>query len=94
MDTANYVQQVGKLINKATKYNTKLNRTDITNIVLIKHINDLLKFAMSKDDITEEQINKLKQYVLCLKKEISLYPEMLIENDCILTETEKHIIQE
>lgn len=94
MDTANYVQQVGKLINKATKYNAKLNRTDITNIVLIKHINDLLKFAMSKDDITEEQINKLKQYVLCLKKEISLYPEMLIENDCILTETEKHIIQE
>ena len=32
--------------------------------------------------------------VCCLKKQINFYPEKDIDNDCILTEVEEHIIQE
>ena len=37
MDIANYVSKVGELVNQSTKYNTKLDRTSITNLVLLLH---------------------------------------------------------
>ena len=42
MDTVNYVNKTGKLINNSTKYNAKLDKVSITNLVLINHLNDIL----------------------------------------------------
>ena len=42
MDTVNYVNKTGKLINNSTKYNAKLDRVSITNLVLVNHLNDIL----------------------------------------------------
>ena len=39
MDTVSYVNKVGKLINQSTKYNAKLDRVSITNIIIIKETN-------------------------------------------------------
>lgn len=38
MDIANYVNKVGKLVNQSTKYNAKLDRVSITNLVLLLHL--------------------------------------------------------
>ena len=92
MDTVNYVNKVGKLVNDSTKYNVKLDRVSIENLVLISHFDELVK------QLTSEQktkvLKKLNNYINCLKKKINFYPEKNIKPDCILTETEKHIIQE
>ena len=37
MDTANYVNKIGKQINDSTKYRAHLDRTSITNLILINH---------------------------------------------------------
>ncbi len=45
MDIANYVNKVGKLVNQSTKYNAKLDRVSITNLVLLLHLDKLAKWA-------------------------------------------------
>ena len=45
MDIANYVNKVGKLVNQSTKYNVKLARVSITNLVLLLHLDKLAKWA-------------------------------------------------
>lgn len=99
MDIANYVSKVGELVNQSTKYNTKLDRTSITNLVLLLHLDKLSNWASTKLDdedfpITQEDVDKIIGYIHCLKKQINFYPEKDIDNDCILTEIEEHIIQE
>lgn len=99
MDIANYVSKVGKLVNQSTKYNAKLDRVSITNLVLLLHLDKLAKWASTKlgdEDfpITQEDVDKIIGYIHCLKKQINFYPEKDIDNDCILTEIEEHIIQE
>ena len=101
MDTVSYVNKIGKLINQSTKYNAKIDRVSITNIVIINHLNDLIKWAETVKDsnafegpITEDDINKLKNYINCLKKQINFYPDKVIDSDCIMTEVEENIIQE
>ena len=99
MDIANYVSKVGELVNQSTKYNTKLDRTSITNLVLLLHLDKLSSRASTKlgdEDfpITQEDVDKIIGYIHCLKKQINFYPEKDIDNDCILTEIEEHIIQE
>lgn len=98
MDTVNYVNEVGKQVNDSTKYNTKLDRTSIENLVLISHFDKLLDQVNADDNLEEEDktkiINKINKYILCLKKEMNFYPEKAIDPDCILTEVEEHIIQE
>lgn len=99
MDIANYVSKVGELVNQSTKYNTKLDRTSITNLVLLLHLDELSSWASTKlgdEDfpITQEDVDKIIGYIHCLKKQINFYPEKDIDNDCILTEIEEHIIQE
>ena len=99
MDIANYVSKVGELVNQSTKYNTKLDRTSITNLVLLLHLDKLSCLASTKlgdEDfpITQEDVDKIIGYIHCLKKQINFYPEKDIDNDCILTEIEEHIVQE
>ena len=99
MDIANYVSKVGELVNQSTKYNTKLDRTSITNLVLLLHLDKLSSWDSTKlgdEDfpITQEDVDKIIGYIHCLKKQINFYPEKDIDNDCILTEIEEHIIQE
>ena len=48
MDIANYVSKVGELVNQSTKYNTKLDRTSITNLVLLLHLDKLSSWASTK----------------------------------------------
>ena len=45
MDIANYVNKVGKLVNQSTKYNAKLDRVSITNLVLLLHLDKLAKWV-------------------------------------------------
>lgn len=98
MDTVNYVNKVGKLVNDSTKYNVKLDRVSIENLVLISHFDELVKQVNADKKLTSEQktkvLKKLNNYINCLKKKINFYHEKNIKPDCILTETEKHIIQE
>lgn len=97
MDIVNYVNKTGKLVNDSTKYIAKLDKTSITNIVLISHFNDLLnwmKTADSEYEITQEDKDMINRFILCMKKEMNFYPEKLIDPDCILTEVSEHIIQE
>lgn len=98
MDIVNYVNKVGKLINNHTKYNAKLDIVSIENLVIVNHFNDLISQINEDVNLTEEQkteaLNKINNYINCLKKEINFYPEKVIEPDCILTEVEEHIIQE
>ncbi|QOR57980.1 hypothetical protein [uncultured phage cr50_1] len=98
MDTVNYVNKVGKLVNDSTKYNVKLDRTSIENVVLISHFGDLVKQISADTKLTEEQktktLKKVNRYINCLKKQMNFYPEKNIASDCILTEVEEHIIQE
>ena len=101
MDHAQYVNKVGKQINDSTKMNIDIDNTSVTNIVLIPHLETIynqLESDLKKNDpdfpITQEDLVKIGGYINCLKKQINFYEVQDIDNDCILTETEKHIIQE
>lgn len=99
MDVANYVNNVGKQVNDFTKYCAMLDRTSITNITLIYHlayIYNRLKgdIESSNVDYTQEDLDKIEQYILNLKKEVRFYETKRIDPDCILTEVDENIIQE
>ena len=101
MDTVNYVNKTGKLINNSTKYNAKLDRVSITNLVLVNHLNDILIWIENHKTnleeyplLTSDNITKINNYIICLKKQINFYPEQYIDQDCILTEVEEFITQE
>ena len=101
MDHAQYVNKVGKQINDSTKMNVDIDNTSVTNIVLIPHFETIynqLESDVKKNDpdfpFTQEDLIKIGGYINCLKKQINFYEVQDIDNDCILTETEKHIIQE
>lgn len=101
MDTVNYVNKTGKLINNSTKYNAKLDRVSITNLVLVNHLNDILIWIGNNKTnleeyplLTSDNITKINNYINYLKKQINFYPEQYIDQDCILTEVEEFITQE
>lgn len=101
MDHAQYVNKVGKQINDSTKMNVDIDNTSVTNIVLIPHLETIynrLESDLKKNDpdfpFTQEDLVKIGEYINCLKKQINFYEVQDIDNDCILTEIEEHIIQE
>lgn len=101
MDHAQYVNKVGKQINDSTKMNVDIDNTSVTNIVLIPHLEVIynqLESDLKKNDpdfpFTQEDLIKIGGYINCLKKQINFYETQDIDNDCILTEIEEHIIQE
>ncbi len=101
MDHAQYVNKVGKQINDSTKTNVDIDNTSVTNIVLIPHLETIynqLESDLKKNDpdfpFTQEDLVKIGGYINCLKKQINFYEIQDIDNDCILTEIEEHIIQE
>lgn len=101
MDHAQYVNKVGKQINDSTKMNVDIDNTSVTNIILIPHLEVIynqLESDLKKNDpdfpFTQEDLIKIGGYINCLKKQINFYEIQDIDNDCILTEIEEHIIQE
>ena len=101
MDHAQYVNKVGKQINDSTKMNIDIDNTSVTNIVLIPHLETIynqLESDLKKNDrdfpFTQEDLIKIGGYINCLKKQINFYEIQDIDNNCILTEIEEHIIQE
>ena len=101
MDHAQYVNKVGKQINDSTKMNVDIDNTSVTNMVLIPHLEGIynqLESDLKKNDpdfpFTQEDLIKIGGYINCLKKQINFYEIQDIDNDCILTEIEEHIIQE
>lgn len=101
MDHAQYVNKVGKQINDSTKMNVDIDNTSVTNIVLIPHLEVIynqLESDLKKNDpdfpFTQEDLIKIGGYINCLKKQINFYEIQDIDNDCIFTEIEEHIIQE
>lgn len=101
MDHAQYVNKVSKQINDSTKMNVDIDNTSVTNIVLIPHLEVIynqLESDLKKNDpdfpFTQEDLIKIGGYINCLKKQINFYEIQDIDNDCILTEIEEHIIQE
>lgn len=101
MDHAQYVNKVGKQINDSTKMNVDIDNTSVTNIVLIPHLEVIynqLESDLKKNDpdfpFTQKDLIKIGGYINCLKKQINFYEIQDIDNDCILTEIEEHIIQE
>ena len=82
MDHAQYVNKVGKQINDSTKMNIDIDNTS----------------DLKKNDpdfpFTQEDLIKIGGYINCLKKQINFYEIQDIDNNCILTEIEEHIIQE
>ena len=101
MDHAQYVNKVGKQINDSTKMNVDIDNTSVTNIVLIPHLEVIynqLESDLKKNDpdfpFTQEDLIKIGGYINCLMKQINFYEIQDIDNDCILTEIEEHIIQE
>lgn len=101
MDHAQYVNKVGKQINDSTKMNVDIDNTSVTNIVLIPHLEVIynqLESDLKKNDpdfpFTQEDLIKIGGYINCLKKQINFYEIQDIDDDCILTEIEEHIIQE
>ena len=67
MDTVNYVNKVGKLVNDSTKYNVKLDRVSIENLVLISHFDELVKQVNADKKLTSEEktkvLKKLNNYI-------------------------------
>ena len=59
MDTVNYVNKVGKLVNDSTKYNVKLDRVSIENLVLISHFDELVKQVNVDKKLTDEEKTKV-----------------------------------
>ena len=90
MELAQYVNKVGELVNQSTKCNVELDKVSITNLVLLLHLGKLSSWASTKVDDED----KIIECMHCLKKQINFYPEKDIDDDCILTEVEEHIIQE
>lgn len=101
MDTANYVNQVGALINDSTKYTVDIDESSVENISVIYYLNELLTSLSTiystlpedfKELYTEEYIQKkLEAYIHCLKKETNFYANKEIDEDCVLTELDGHI---
>ena len=101
MDHAQYVNKVGKQINDSTKMNVDIDNISVTNIVLIPNLETIynqLESDLKKNDpdfpFTQEDLIKIGGYINCLKKQINFYEIQDIDNNCILTEIEEHIIQE
>lgn len=99
MEAANYVNNIGKQINDSTKYRAHLDRTSITNLVLINHLTEVynwLEKELAKEDTEFKQsdLNKISNYILCMKKEMNFFENRVIDEDCILTEVSEKIIQE
>lgn len=95
MEYAQYVNKIGKQINDSIKMWVNPDDTSITGLVLIKHLTELYNWMELKpDDFTVDDLNEIERYINCLKKEMRFYQDMVIDSDCILTETEEHIIQE
>lgn len=98
MDTADYVNKVGKQVNDHTKYSVKLDRISIKNIIIIPHIADIISKVELDENIEaeckEKILKKLNRYVNCLKKEMNFYPSKITDENCILTEVDNYIIQE
>lgn len=93
MDLVQYVNKVGKQINDSTKVNVEIDNTSVTNIVLLNHFIELRNEAINRKDPTEV-IEAIDRQINCLKKQINFYYTQDIDDDCILTEVEKCIIQE
>jgi hypothetical protein len=93
MDLVQYVNKVGKQINDSTKVNVEIDNTSVTNIVLLNHFIELRNEALRRQDPTEV-IESIDRQINCLKKQINFYYTQDIDDDCILTEVEEHIIQE
>ena len=93
MDLVQYVNKVGKQINDSTKVNVEIDNTSVTNIVLLNHFIELRNEALCRQDPTEV-IESIDRQINCLKKQINFYYTQDIDDDCILTEVEEHIIQE
>lgn len=81
--------------------NIDIDNTSVTNIVLIPHLETIynqLESDLKKNDpdfpFTQEDLIKIGGYINCLKKQINFYEIQDIDNNCILTEIEEHIIQE
>lgn len=93
MDLVQYVNKVGKQINDSTKVNVDIDSTSVTNIVLLNHFIELRNEAINRKDPVEV-IEAIDRQINCLKKQINFYYTQDIDDDCILTEVEKCIIQE
>lgn len=93
MDLVQYVNKVGKQINDSTKVNVDIDSTSVTNIVLLNHFIELRNEAINRKD-PAEVIEAIDRQINCLKKQINFYYTQDIDDDCILTEVEEHIIQE
>lgn len=93
MDLVQYVNKVGKQINDSTKVSVDIDSTSVTNIILLSHFIELRNQALHRKD-PKEVIDAIDRQILCLQKQINFYADMDIDNDCILTEVEEHIIQE
>lgn len=93
MDLVQYVNKVGKQVNDSTKVRKDIDNTSVTNIVLLWHFIELRNEALHRRD-SLEVISAIDRQILCLQKQINFYTGMDIDEDCILTETEEHIIQE
>lgn len=93
MDLVQYVNKVGKQINDSTKVNVDIDSTSVTNIVLLNHFIELRNEAINRKD-PAEVIEVIDRQINCLKKQINFYYTQDIDDDCILTEVEEHIIQE
>lgn len=93
MDLVQYVNKVGKQINDSTKVNVDIDSTSVTNIVLLNHFIELRNEAINRKDPIEV-IEAIDRQINCLKKQINFYYTQDIDDDCILTEVEKCIIQE
>lgn len=93
MDLVQYVNKVGKQVNDSTKLNIEIDSTAVTNIVLLNHFIELRNEALHRRD-PKEIVDAIDKQINCLKKQIKFYPTKDMDDDCILTETEKCIIQE
>lgn len=93
MDLVQYVNKVGKQVNDSTKFNVEIDNTSVANIVLLSHFIQLRNEALHRRD-PKEVVDAIDRQINCLQKQINFYPTKDIDDDCILTETEKCIIQE
>lgn len=93
MDLVQYVNKVGKQINDSTKVSVDIDSASVTNIILLNHFIELRNQALHRKD-PKEVIDAIDRQILCLQKQINFYANMDIDDDCILTEVEEHIIQE
>lgn len=100
MGNAQYVNQVGKLVNDSTKYNVDIDNLSVTNIVLIAYLESMKPAipVFQPINLTEEETwtddeirDRLNQYIHCLKKEMNFYEGKVIVDNCVLTETDGNV---